>query len=143
MESRRGEAGDLAAVAISVAASERAEYSLTGLSTDFLKPVEAGQPFTVRVRRLPAPAPPSDRVREFHQLEYELTDVDGDGLPDILCGNYWIRSPARFDLRLDRDLLRGPVELPEAEAHGDRHDDQDDQRRPEADFHIAFPPMKT
>ena len=51
---------------------------VTGLSTDFLKPVEAGQPFTVRVRRLPAPAPPSDRVREFHQLEYELTDVDGD-----------------------------------------------------------------
>jgi hypothetical protein len=51
---------------------------VTGLSTEFLKPVEAGQPFTVRVRRLPAPAPPSDRVREYHQLEYELTDIDGD-----------------------------------------------------------------
>lgn len=51
---------------------------VTGLSTDFLKPVEAGQPFTVRVRRLPAPAPPSSRVKEFHQLEYELTDIDGE-----------------------------------------------------------------
>jgi hypothetical protein len=51
---------------------------VTALSTDYLKPIEAGQPFTVRVRRLPAPAPPSKRVKEFHQLEYELTDVDGD-----------------------------------------------------------------
>ncbi|HEX3947381.1 MAG TPA: MaoC family dehydratase N-terminal domain-containing protein [Acidimicrobiales bacterium] len=51
---------------------------VTGLSTDFVKPVEAGQPFTVRVRRLPAPAPPSAKVKEFHQLEYELTDIDGE-----------------------------------------------------------------
>jgi len=27
-----------------------------------------------------------------------LRDVDGDRRPDILCGNYWIRSPERFDL---------------------------------------------
>lgn len=27
-----------------------------------------------------------------------LADVDGDGLVDIYCGNYWIRSPERFDL---------------------------------------------
>ncbi len=27
-----------------------------------------------------------------------LTDINGDGLPDIVCGNYWIRSPAEFDL---------------------------------------------
>lgn len=25
-------------------------------------------------------------------------DIDGDGLIDILCGNYWIRSPAAYDL---------------------------------------------
>jgi hypothetical protein len=27
-----------------------------------------------------------------------LADIDGDGLPDILCGNDWIRSPKQFDL---------------------------------------------
>jgi len=27
-----------------------------------------------------------------------ITDVDQDGYPDILCGNYWIKSPTAFDL---------------------------------------------
>lgn len=25
-------------------------------------------------------------------------EVDGDGIPDIYCGNYWVRSPPQFDL---------------------------------------------
>ena len=51
---------------------------VTGIRTEYLKPVEAGQPFTVRVRRMPPALPPTKRVREFHQIEYELTDTDGD-----------------------------------------------------------------
>ncbi len=27
-----------------------------------------------------------------------IADVDGDGLPDLLCGNYWMKSPTRFEL---------------------------------------------
>ena len=27
-----------------------------------------------------------------------MADIDGDGVPDILCGNDWIRSPRAFDL---------------------------------------------
>lgn len=27
-----------------------------------------------------------------------LSDVDGDGVPDILAGNYWLQAPARFEL---------------------------------------------
>jgi len=27
-----------------------------------------------------------------------LRDIDGDGHPDLICGNYWIQSPARFEL---------------------------------------------
>ena len=32
------------------------------------------------------------------QTGLSLRDIDGDGRTDILCGNYWIQSPERFDL---------------------------------------------
>lgn len=51
---------------------------VTGIRTEYVKPVEAGQAFTVRVRRIDAGMQPTDRVREFHVIEYELTDVDGE-----------------------------------------------------------------
>jgi hypothetical protein len=28
----------------------------------------------------------------------DSADVDGDGLTDLFCGNYWLRAPARFEL---------------------------------------------
>ncbi len=27
-----------------------------------------------------------------------ISDIDGDGLPDLLCGNYWMKSPTAFEL---------------------------------------------
>lgn len=33
-----------------------------------------------------------------YQAGLALGDVNGDGHPDIFCGNYWIRSPEAFDL---------------------------------------------
>ena len=47
---------------------------VTGIRTEYLRPVEAGVEFTVRVRRLPSGLEPTARVREFHVIEYELTD---------------------------------------------------------------------
>jgi hypothetical protein len=32
------------------------------------------------------------------QAGLRISDVDGDGLPDIFAGNYWIRSPKLYDL---------------------------------------------
>ncbi|HYP13810.1 MAG TPA: VCBS repeat-containing protein, partial [Bryobacteraceae bacterium] len=32
------------------------------------------------------------------QAGLTLADIDGDSFTDILCGNYWIKSPTRFDL---------------------------------------------
>ncbi|MGE5569442.1 MAG: FG-GAP repeat protein [Rhodospirillales bacterium] len=39
-------------------------------------------------------------------------DVNGDGRPDILCGNYWIRSPERFELPWRLFAINGYSETP-------------------------------
>jgi len=42
------------------------------------------------------------------------TDVNGDGRPDIVCGNYWIRSPEAFDLPWRLSAINTRHETPES-----------------------------
>jgi hypothetical protein len=50
----------------------------------------------------PAAAWPSHDIYSFYSSSNQggllLADVDRDGHPDILCGNYWIQSPQDFEL---------------------------------------------
>jgi hypothetical protein len=54
------------------------------------------------IPRDPAKPWPGQDLYSFYTPSREgglgLADIDGDGLPDILCGNDWIRSPEQFDL---------------------------------------------
>jgi hypothetical protein len=59
----------------------------------------------VRFYQVPTKPQATWPVREIYsiytpsrQSGLAIGDVDDDGLPDIYCGNYWIQSPAEFDL---------------------------------------------
>ena len=57
---------------------------------------------STRSRPIPTAAWPAQDLYSFYTPSREgglgIADIDGDGLPDILCGNDWIRSPRTFDL---------------------------------------------
>ncbi|MGI8990636.1 MAG: FG-GAP repeat domain-containing protein [Bryobacteraceae bacterium] len=44
------------------------------------------------------PADPAKRWPPSDEGGLRIADVNGDGLPDILCGNDWMQSPTEFDL---------------------------------------------
>ncbi len=54
------------------------------------------------IPRDPARPWPSQDVYSFYTASNQggllMTDVDADGRADLICGNYWIRCPERFEL---------------------------------------------
>jgi hypothetical protein len=48
------------------------------------------------------------------QTGLSMRDVDGDGRADILCGNYWIKSPEAFELPWHIFAINTYSEIPES-----------------------------
>ncbi len=78
----------------------------------------------------PPPADPRQRWRETELYSFytpsdeggmRIADVDSDGLPDILCGNYWMQSPKELELpwHLFAIDLNEPNSLAVADFDGD------------------------
>jgi hypothetical protein len=65
-----------------------------------------------------APHWPYREIYSFYTASYQgdlvLYDVDSDGLEDILCGNYWIKSPRSFALPWQLFAINTHHEKPES-----------------------------
>jgi hypothetical protein len=68
--------------------------------------------------REPASRWPYREIYSFYTASYQgdlvLLDIDGDSFPDILCGNYWIKSPKAFDLPWRLFAINTHHQTPEA-----------------------------
>jgi hypothetical protein len=66
----------------------------------------------------PAEHWPYREIYSFYTASYQgdllLHDVDRDGFLDILCGNYWIKSPTAFDLPWRLFAINTHHQTPEA-----------------------------